>query len=52
MLLAPGSNTFVLEATDNFGTTRTEHVTVVYTPKTERQPETARIVPIEETLAF
>jgi hypothetical protein len=52
MLLAPGTNVFTLEATDKFGVTRRKDVTVVYAPKAPTEVETARIVPLEETMSF
>jgi Glucodextranase, domain B len=52
MLLSPGSNTFILEATDSFGIQNRQEVTVVYTPREEPETETARILPLEETIAF
>lgn len=53
MLLAQGSNTFILTAEDTFGHTTTQEVTVVYTPNdTKTEEETARIVPLDEVLSF
>lgn len=52
MLLARGSNTFIFTAVDSFGTRTEKSVTVVYEPSQEKEVETARIVPLEETLRF
>jgi hypothetical protein len=52
MLLAPGTNTFVVDAVDSFGTHTSSTATIVYKPETERETETARIVPLVDTLQF
>jgi hypothetical protein len=56
MLLERGSNTFTFDATDSFGTTAREHVTVVYAPEERPEKATAFIsqpfTPLLETLSF
>lgn len=53
MLLAPGTNTFIVEAVDSFGTHTSHTATVVYAPREEdTEVETARIVPLVDTLQF
>jgi Glucodextranase, domain B len=52
MLLIRGTNEFVVIATDRFGVTQQKTLSVVYAPHETATAETARIIPLEDTLQF